>query len=290
MNKHFLATVSNEIDHLFGLQFICSFFSKMSENKVTLFHICRDQNLKTTMTSIWDNPHDVSAAPIPVEVKKSIEKAHLLLQDHQVPVDHVVTKTVAEKYGKVKDILAESARGQYDAIVLGRRASYALQWVFDRPADETFQSMIRENSCVSPFWICPDVEPGRKNVLLCIDGSENGYRAVDHVGFILSNQEQHNITLLFVEKTVGIESVEFFERAVSILLEHKIKATRIQRTVVWGLSVPNTIISEAKKGKYAVVAIGLGGKQQDGVNTRVAGPTAVKLISKLEKTSLWCCP
>lgn len=290
MNKHFLATVSNEIDHLFGLQFICSFFSKMSENKVTLFHICRDQNLKATLTSIWDNPHDVSAAPIPVEVKKSIEKAQLILQDHQVPVDHVVTKTVAEKYGKVKDILAESARGQYDAIVLGRRASYALQWVFDRPADETFQSMIRENSCVSPFWICPDVEPGRKNVLLCIDGSENGYRAVDHVGFILSNQEQHNITLLFVEKTVGIESVEIFERAVSILLEHKIKATRIQRTVVWGLSVPNTIISEAKKGKYAVVAIGLGGKQQDGVNTRVAGPTAVKLISKLEKTSLWCCP
>lgn len=290
MEKHFLATISNETDHLFGVQFICTFFKEVSENHVTLFHTCKDDNDQKPQTSIWDNPNDISSASIPAETKISIQKARQLLADRQVPVNHVVTKTVAEKYGKVKDILAESSRGHYDAVVLGRRASYALQWVFDRPSDETFQAMIRESSCVSPLWICPDIEPNKKNVLLCIDGSENGYRAVDHVGYILSNQQQHKITLLYVENSVGIESVKFFEKATSILLDHKINAKRINRTVVWGLSVPNTILSEAKKGNYAVVALGLGGKKNDKENSRVAGPTAVKLISKLEKTSLWCCP
>lgn len=288
MEKHFLATISNEIEHLFGVRFICTFFNTMSENRVTLFHICKVDSMNKTLSSSWTNPEDLSSAAISSNTRKIIQKAQKHLHDNKVPLDHVMIKTVAEKYGKINDILVESARGHYDAIVLGRRASYVLQWVFDRPSDETFQAMIRETSCVSPLWICPDIDPGKKNVLLCIDGSENGYRAVDHVGYILSDQEQHNITLLHVENNVGTDCVEFFEKAVSILLSHKIKAKRIHRSVVWGLSVSGTILSESKKGNYAVVAMGMSGQKRG--KARMAGPTISKIMSKLEKTSLWCCP
>lgn len=290
MEQHFLATISNEIDNLFGVRFICSFFSEMSEKRVTLIHICRSDTVKKSLTSVWDNPNDIGSALIPPEAKKSIQKAQKLLSDCKVPIDHVVTKTVAEKYGKVKDILAESARGHYDAIVLGKRASYTLQWMFDRPSDETFQAMIKENTCVSPLWICPDAASGRKNVLLCIDGSENGYRAVDHVGYILSSQKQHKITILYVENSVGIDCVKYFERAVSILLSHRIDAKNINQSLVWGSSVSGTILSESQKGNYAAVAIGLGAQRQGKKSGKMAGATTMKLISKLEKTSLWCCP
>lgn len=290
MGKHFLATISNDSDHLFGVRFICSFFNKMSENRVTLLHIRTLDSSKKALGSIWDNPNDAPPDQIPVEAKKSINKAQKLLRDHNVPVDHVLTKTVAERYGKVKDIIIESASGHYDAIVLGRRASYTLQWMFERSADETFQALIREHSCVSPLWICAGVDPDRKNVLLCIDGSENACRAVDHVGYILSSQDQHTITLLHVENSVGTECVEYFRRAEAILHGHNINPQQVKQKVVWGLSVSRTILSEAKKGNYSVVAVGMGGKKQGKEKGRMASTTTAKLISKLEKTSLWCCP
>ncbi len=290
MDKHFLATISSDVDHLFGIRFICTFFNKMSENSVTLLHICRLDSKSQVLTSMWEGPADSNSVKTSPQAKKSIDKAQALLNEYKVPVDQVLIKTVAEKYGKIKDIILESSRGMYDAIVLGRRASYALQWMFDRPADETFQAMIKEHSCVSPLWICPDVDPSRKDVLLCIDGSESGYRAVDHVGFILSSQVQHKITLLHVENSVGTECVEFFRRAESILQTHKIDEKRINRKVIWGLSVPGTILSEMQSGHYAVVALGMGGKKQRDGKMRMAGGTTAKLISKLEKASLWCCP
>ncbi|MGB3209249.1 MAG: universal stress protein [Desulforhopalus sp.] len=290
MEKHFLATISSEADHLFGVRFICSFFNRLSENRVTLLHICGINSKTKALTSIWESPRDNNSALVSPEVNTSILKAQRLLSDQKVPVNKVLIKTVPEKYGKVKDILIESERGLYDAIVLGRRVSYTLQWMFDRAVDETSQAMLKEHSCVSPLWICPDADPGRKNVLLCIDGTENGYRAVDHVGFMISSQNQHKITLLHVENSVGTECVEYFRRAESILLGHKIAAKHIIPKVVWDSSISGAILSEIKKGNFAVVALGMGGQNQGKGSGRIVGKTTVKLISKLEKTSLWCCP
>lgn len=290
MEKHFLATISNEAENLFGVRFICSFLHKMSDTRVTLLHICKVDGNKKVLNSMWDASPQGNEETLPPEARKSVQKARKLLSDHKVPIYNLDIKTVSEKYGKVKDILAESGRGHYDAIVLGRRVSYTFQWIFERPADETFQAMIKEHSCVSPLWICPDVDPGRKNVLLCIDGSENSYRAADHVGFIVSSLPQHTITLLHIENSVGTECVEFFRRAEEILHSHKIATKRIQRKVIWDLSVSATILRETKHGNYAVVALGMGGRKQGKGNSRLAGPTTVKLIGKLEKASLWCCP
>lgn len=293
MEKSLLATISNDADHLFGVRFICSFFKDLSEYQVTLLHICRlDNNAsKTSASTIWQDPGRSIKGQFPAGAKVAINKARELLRSNRVPVDQVITKTIAECYGKVKDILTESSKGFYDAIVLGRRASYTFQWMFERSADETFQSMIKDSSCVSPLWICSDIEPKRKNVLLCIDGSESCYRAVDHVGYILSTQQQHSITLFHVENTVGTECVEFFFRAEKILKQHSIAAKQIRSKVTWGASVSGTIESEAKSGGYAVIAIGMGGQKRSDVSKLwLTGKTAAKLISKTQNLSLWCCP
>jgi len=233
------------------------------------------------------------AAELPADIRKAINGARTLLTAKNFPVNQIITKTVGERYGKVKDILAESSKGLYDAIVLGRRASYALQWMFERAAEETFQAMIRDSCCVTPLWICPDLEPEKKNVLVCIDGSENSFRAVDHVGYILSTEDHHSITLFHVENTVGTECVEFFRQAESILEKHKINPGRIVRKVTWGVSISSTIENESKKGNYAVVALGMGGPKNNrstAGTSHMMGKTAQKLIQKIDKISLWYCP
>jgi hypothetical protein len=294
MGKHFLATISNDFNNLFGIRFLCSFFSKLSDHQVTLLHICRPEGAAkcSSISSMWKAPGEAPPAHLPAETVKAINGARSLLGEKDIPVSRIITKTVQERYGKVKDILHESAQGLYDAIVLGRRASYALQWMFERPSDETFQALLKDSSCVTPLWICPDLDPKSRNVLLCIDGSENSYRAVDHVGDILSAEDHQSITLFHVENSVGTECVQFFRRSEAILEKHSISPQRIFRKVTWGLSVSGTIESESKKGGYAVIALGMGGRENNPMSgsSHLMGKTALKLMQKIDRTSLWYCP
>lgn len=293
MKKHFLVTISNDPNILYGVRFICSFFSQVTDHQVTLLHICmRDgKNADHRVSRMWDGPGESSDSQLTAQARKSINKAQDLLRQNQMPVDQVMVKTCAERYGKVRDILTEGAKGCYDAIVLGRRVSYALQWMVERPGDETAQAIIKDNFCTTPFWICPKPLPGRKNVLICVDGSDNSFRAVDHVGFIVARLDDQQITLLHVETGGSVKTSEMFSRAETILLGHGIDSKRISRNTTWGVTAAGAILAEIEKGGYAVAAVGLQGDRQGlAQNLKLAGSTAAKLISKNEKASLWCCP
>ncbi len=294
MNKHFLVTISTNADNLCGVRFVGSFFNDQSEHLVTLLHICRldCDNMSKSLTEMWQNPEEKGACSLTGGLKRSLDKAKELLGQGNFSIDRTITKTAVERYGKVKDILTEGSQGCYDAIVLGKRASYTLQWMFERPAEEVAQAMIRDSCCDVPLWICPESEPGRKNILLCVDGSANAYRAVDHVGFILSSEAQHSITLFHVNNSTARESTEIFARAEEILHGHTIGDERIRRRSTWGVSVAGAIQSEGKKGGYAAVALGMHGSREKGLlkDYILAGGTTAKLIGKIEKTALWCCP
>ena len=294
MNKHFLVTISNDADNLFGVRFVSSFFNNTSDHKVTLLHICRldSDDMAKTMNEMWLSPGEKTECKITGGLKKSLDRAQELLGKGHISIDRTLTKTAVERYGKVKDILTEGSQGNYDAIVLGRRAAYALQWIVERPAEELAHAMIKDSCCDVPLWICPESHPGRKNVLVCVDGSENAYRAVDHVGFILNNQQQHEITLLHVNNGDRRESKKIFSRCEEILHGHGIGDERINRNSTWGVSVAGVIQSESEKGGYAAVALGMHGNREKGLlkDFILAGGTTAKLIGKIEKTALWCCP
>lgn len=293
MKKHFLATVSNDYDQLTGLEFVCSFFKKLSEHQVTLLHICRLDADKTNkaLLEMWEHPDERVSGKPTIGARKALDKATEMLSQSKMSVDSMMTKTFAERYGKIKDILNESSSGLYDAIILGKRASYTLQWFFERPADETAKSIIQDSSLNTPLWICPEPEFGRKNVLVCVDGSEESFRAVDHVGYILSLQDQHNITLFMVDNGSGLNPDKIFQKSIKILGDHAIVNERIRTETTWGLNIAGTITSYAEKNNFAAIAAGLHGVNE-GFMKRVslAGGTTSSLIERAEKVALWCCP
>ncbi|MGW8193392.1 MAG: universal stress protein [Desulforhopalus sp.] len=293
MKKHFLVTVSNDINNLFGVQFICSFFKKSSQHQITLLHISRLDGAETehSLLEMWSHPDERVRGQLTVGAKRSIDKSMAMLSESRMSVDQIVVKTVAERYGKVKDILTEGSTGLYDAIILGRRASYTLQWVFEKPGDETHQTIIKDSCFTTPIWVCPEQEQGRKDVLVCVDGSDNAFRAVDHAAFIVSRQDQHAIALFHVESSNGQNVDEIFSRATKILHDHHISDNRISCKSTWGLSIPGTIQNEIAKNHYGAVALGLRGLNRGFLkDLKLAGGTTAKLINKLEKTSIWCCP
>lgn len=291
MKKHFLVTISNDIENLYGVRFLCSFFRSIGEHQVTLLHICRsdDGSMAKTLNQMWQGPSEGIEGQVTVPARRAIFKARELLAEHNLATEHMVTKTFSERYGKVKDILDEGGRGLYDAIILGRRASYSLQWLFERPADETALAIINGNCCTTPLWICPEAEPLGQNILVCLDGSGNALRVADHVGFILGDQEQHDIVLFQAAGNDG-RTETIFAAAEQALASHGIAAARIRRRTAWGLSAVSTILGELSKGGYAAVAVGFRGERMEAENGVGVGSTTAKLLGKLEKAALWCCP
>lgn len=294
MNKEFLVTVSNDGQNLTGVRFLCSFFKQHSEHKITLLHICRlDSKAAAThsLMEMWDSPDERVKGTPTMGAKKALNTAMNLLSESKMLVDEMQVKTFAERYGKVKDILKEGSSGLYDAIILGKRASYTLQWLVERPAEEIAKAIIQDSTISTPIWVCPDPEKDQKNVLVCVDGSEGSLKAVDHAGYILSKQDQHHITLLHVENGAGLDSEKIFADSKKLLEEHNIDPSRITAETTWGINVASTILSYAEKGNFAAIAIGLSGTDQGFLKAmNLAGGTAVSLIERTEKISLWCCP
>ena len=295
MNLHLLINISSDTENLFGVQFFNSFFQECSHCNVTLFHICRldSPDASNSLLDMWENPEDRIEGKLTVDAKKALDKAKRALKKQDVVINNIKTKTVEERYGKVKDILSESSKGLYDAIILGRRATYALQWMFDKPSDEIPQALINDTSLSSPLWICSEPEIGRKNILLCVDGSASSLRAADHVGYILSKAKRHNVTVFHVTTTRTSNIQEILKEATDVLLSHNIAPERITSKRGWGLSIPGAILTEKNYGQYAAVAVGL---HDDGPSKGVfdrlgiQGGITATLVKKIEKAALWCCP
>lgn len=293
VEKHFLVTVSDDYKHLTGVEFICSFFKKLSEHQITLLHICRldASDANKALMEMWEAPEDKVTGSLTIGARKALQKASQLLGESNMSIDQMITKTCAERFGKIRDILNEGSAGLYDALILGKRASYALQWMVERLADETAQALLKESALKTPLWICPAPEAGRKNVLVCVDGSAESLRAVDHTGYILSRQDQHKITLLHVESGSGLDAQAIFQQSKQILANHTIADERINQESTWGINIAGTIRNYADKGGFAVIAVGLHGVEQ-GILKRInlAGGTTSSLIHSAEKITIWCCP
>ena len=293
MHKNFLVTVSNDYEHLTGVEFVCSFFTQLSEHQITLLHISRLDavDMNKALMKMWDKPEDKVSGKLTVGARRALDKAASLLSKSNMSIDQMITKTFPERYGKIKDILNEAASGLYDAIILGKRASYTLQWFFERPAEETAKAIVQDRSLSSPLWICPEPEAGRQHVLVGVDGSEGSLRAVDHVGYILARQVQHSVTLYHVENGANLDSDDIFKRSIRILHEHEITNDRIHTQTTWGLNVAATMTGYAEKSGFAAIAVGLDGVDQGFLKRiNLAGGTTSGLIKRAEKVSLWCCP
>ncbi|HKJ66150.1 MAG TPA: hypothetical protein VJ969_12150 [Desulfopila sp.] len=292
MNLHFLVNISSDTENLYGIRFFSSFFGDDVSCNVTLFHICRlDSNdASGTLLEAWQNPEDKVEGNLTVGAKKALDKAKRDIQRNHVNINEMKTKSVKERYGKVKDILGESSQGLYDAMILGRRATYALQWLFDRPADEIPLALINDTTLNCPLWVCAEPEYGRKNVLLCVDGGESSYRAADHVGYVLSQARQHTVTV-FHATAADSGSDGIFARTVDILVGQGVEKERIHTKKSWSVSPATTILSEKNAGRYAAVAVGLEGNS-GGFLARIGaqGGTTAALIKKISKASLWCVP
>lgn len=286
MERHLLITVGDDLSSLNGIRFVGSFFKNKENIKLTLLFVAPTFESSDTKSEA----HGQKSAPGLACAGRdrgmaAIEESRKLLVVRGFCSDSINSKLIDRRLGTVKDIMLEAKKGLYDAAILGRRG-FAL---FEKTLSTSITREILEQRIDFPIWICKRPEEGRKNVLLCVDETGPSQRIADHVGFILQEEEEHYVTILHVDDGEGKNIDSILAGVRESLMANNISKERIRSQVIRSPRVASTILEEAEKGAYAVVAVGRGGSQPKGLLKKwlVGGSRSMKLLDSLEKAALW---
>ena len=196
--------------------------------------------------------------------------------------ERITAKVQTQKAGIVKDIIREARDGLYDSVVLGKRGFGAFESLFSASVTRR----IMEDHIDFPIWISRLPESGRRNVLLCVDGSDASLRMADHVGFMLK-EEDHKITILHVDNGHNENTEIILEGALKNLIDNGIYQDRIDMSVIKSHRVVQTILEKSEQNAYAIVAVGRVGTQKGKAAGWLVGSRSMKLLQNMEKAVLW---
>lgn len=251
MHKHLLMTFSDDPSALFGLQFVGAFFQNKAEIKFTLLYIAP----RTSTVSSQPSPNQDE----PV-CDLALETARQRLMTAGFAEENLLCKVKKRSVSTAKDIIREGNLGLYDAVILGRRGISRLEELIN---DSVSMRALDEDR-ISPLWVCRKPELDRKNVLICIDGSEPSLHIADHVGYVLKGQPGHDVTLFSVVKKGANGFDEAFERAQKALTDNGFPEKQIHSRTQASSDPAGAIEKEARAGRYAAVAVGHSGENKEG--------------------------
>lgn len=288
MEKHFLVTVSEKKSASYGVRFMGHIFSNKDEAKVTLFYTApRTQAVwagERTHESMTESERQTRQYE--VKGRDALETAKKELIKLGFKQDRIATKFQVRRFSKVEDIIQEGAKGNYDAVILGRRGLSLLEAAFD----ESVTKELFEEKIDFPIWLCRMTDVERKNVLVCVDGSEPSLRIADHVGFILGEEKSQEVTLLVVKRPGGKlkESPEtILYKSKEILLNNGFPSEMAKTKVIDARNAFDTILKEAEQGKFAAVALGRTGAGQGLLKGIFMGSVSNYLFRELKGAALW---
>jgi len=292
IEKQLLVTISEDINALFGLRYVFGFFGRRDLVRLTLFYVSprqegfggEDRELMSRLPFCEPGQQDGFGGGCR-KIPRALADARKWLMDMGFPADKVDIKSSPAKLGTVKDIAAEAQRGLYDAVVLGRRG---LTW-FDEFFEDSITQRLLWESITFPLWVCRNPARHARNVLLCVDGSEQALRIADHVGFVLRDEPEHSVTV-FHNRAQGLPEGErigdIMNEAADILRNNGVADERIDFVVKSSKDPAELILKEAASGQYAAVAVGRTKGRITGMNN-IFGSVSQTLLRKLEGASLW---
>ena len=117
-------------------------------------------------------------------------------------------------------------------------------------------------------------------------------RMADHVGFILTGQNSQRITLFTVKKEDNISSEspeKITSDAKETIVNQGVSENLVTTRIAKSDRVRKTILDEAKKEKYAAIAVGRTGTGDRFLKKMFMGSVSTYLFKELEGSALWVC-
>ncbi len=288
MKKQFLVTVSAATHALSGPRFLADFIGNKKETGVTLLHVAQNPGLTASDASTGRELGEVMRQKAVLRKKGEILLAQAadLLAHTGFPRENITSKLKFRQFGTVSDIIVEGGEGAYDAVVLGHGGLTLL----DALLRDSVSKALVEFPLETPLWINRWPEAGRKNVLVCADGSEESLRAADHAGFMLADEPGHAIHILHIHNPAREEPLEpeaVIAGARAAILDNGVSGDRILAIARRGAGYARIIMEETKRGAYAAVAVGRTGADRPPLRKLFMGSVTLALLRNLDAASLW---
>jgi nucleotide-binding universal stress UspA family protein len=245
--------------------------------------------------------------------QKNSETANHLLEKYKeqmialgIAEADIQLKNQARMLGVAKDILVFSTAGHFDALILGRRGLSGLQDIFIGSVSDN----IVNNSMDTPIWLV-DEEGASQDIMVAVDGSENSFRAVDHLAFIIGGNTDLKISFFHVTPRLrnfcpvdfeesDSESLEeiirqgdqqcidrFFAHARKRLSEAGIQENQISfKAGESVIRVGKAVLDEYRQGNFGTLVVG-----RRGMNKKYfTGSVSQYLVNQFSDGALWVVP
>ncbi|MBW2739551.1 MAG: universal stress protein [Deltaproteobacteria bacterium] len=307
LTKSIVIPIDGSRNSLRSLEYINLIYGPGHNLEVTLIHI-----LPSLPPILTDNKSmdKITRARLKSVEKKNEEMAEQILSEAKnillsKGVNEKKIKTCCQKRGitVAQDICNLASIKQVDTILLTKRGRTEIKSFFMGEVSTRLVEYRRNN----PVWIlegCID----SKNVLVCVDNSENALRAVDHVGFMLSGTDCH-ITIFhtmrhlsrfvpmqvleeaddlekFWRNKAGKEIAPYIKKAGEILLKAGLSEEQITTKVTEGSrSAADDILKEAQDNDYGTIVMGRRGLSA--VKEFFMGSVTTSVLNRAASLAIW---
>ena len=307
LTKSIIIPLDGSKNSLRSLEYINLIYGPSYNLEVTLIHILPSLPPILTDSKSLDKKTRTRLKAIE---KKNKEMAEQILSEAKnillnKDFNEKKIKTCYQKRGitVTQDICNWALSKQVDTILMTKRGRTEIKSFFMGEVSTRLLEYRRNN----PVWILEGYIDS-KNVLVCVDNSENALRAVEHVGFMLSGtacritifhtmrhlcrfvpmqvlEEAEDLEKLWKNKA-GKEIAPYMKKAREILLKAGLNEEQITTKVTEGTrSAADDILKEAQDNDYGTIVMGRRGLST--VKEFFMGSVTTSVLNRAVSLAIW---
>ncbi|MBT8364906.1 MAG: universal stress protein [Deltaproteobacteria bacterium] len=310
MQKEIMIAVDDSRHSKIAVRYAAHIYQALKDIKFTVMHV-QPTISQYLLDEVKSKPQ--AYAELEKVNRKNAEAARLLLEKYKTQMvaagiaeQNLQFKTQPRLLGVAKDILEASMAGHLDALILGRRGLSGLQDMFIG----SVSANIVNNSMDTPIWLV-DEEGASQDIMVAVDGSENSFKAVDHLAFIIGGNTDLKISFFHVAPRLkdfcpvdfdesdseALEEIirqgdqhcidQFFSHAQKRLKEAGIRQNQISFKTSEGVfRVGKAVLDEYRRGNFGTLVVG-----RRGMNKKYfTGSVSRYLVNQFSDGALWVVP
>jgi nucleotide-binding universal stress UspA family protein len=311
MEKQILIPVDGSRTSLQSVRYAARVSSFIKDLHCVLYHVqapvslylkeeaARDMHVRAQMNRVLKK-NEAAAMELLTRLKSEMTETGF-------PKDWIRLLTRPRELGLAQDVIEYAQKKMMDAIVVGRRGVSGIHKFFDTSVSEA----ILERSQVIPVWMV-NKDAGQNStekILVAIDGSEDALRAVDHVGFMISENKEVHVTLIHVTNTAHnyceinleddpefVQIIEkkdracvdqFYPQAMDKFKQMGLSQNQVDvHTLQGSRRIGQDVVTYAEKNKFNTLVIG-----RRGINKSFfMGSVSRQIISHASDIAVWIVP